>query len=463
MRKDRVCQRTFAHWAALGCLGLLLPGVLPADFVSLASAEKGWRNDGTGHFPAGDPPVKWSAEQNIAWKTKLPGASLASPILVDGRLFVLAEPSDLICVAASDGQIQWSRSHRYVDLLGEKEGKKIERDLEQAKLVREKIDAVQREKQEARKAENEPLEIELEAQINALRKEYEALTAFPPLKGGDTGNTGCTPASDGKNVFAAFGTGVVSSHTLDGKQNWMVRLEPSGNDMSASPIAADGKLIVQARQLTALDAATGKVLWTAPQECRHGSPVLAHVNSTAVVVTPTGSVLRLADGEVLAQGLFRLNHCSPLANGETIYAQVEGAVKAIDLAAAIDEKTADNAVLWEASATRADYLASPLLYDGLLYCVNEQGLLEVSDAVSGDRVYRKRLPFAGGRVDPSLSLGGDRLYVSNNRGSTLVIAPGREYLEIAQNELDAEFKSSLAFDDAHVYIRTKDHLVCVGE
>ena len=64
----------------------------------------GWRNDGSGRFDsvtAG--PTEWGPEQNIRWKTPLPHRSNASPIFVEGRLYVCAEPDELLCVAADTG------------------------------------------------------------------------------------------------------------------------------------------------------------------------------------------------------------------------------------------------------------------------------------------------------------------------------------------------------------------------
>src|SRR5438105_1670512 len=45
---------------------------------------------GQGISMAKDVPIKWSAEENIAWKVDLPGTGWSSPILVDGRLFLTA-------------------------------------------------------------------------------------------------------------------------------------------------------------------------------------------------------------------------------------------------------------------------------------------------------------------------------------------------------------------------------------
>jgi len=75
-------------WVAVGCTGL-----------AAAETSVGWRGNGTGVYPDAQPPVKWSAMENIIWKTPLPGKSNASPILVGDRIFICSEPSTLLCVS----------------------------------------------------------------------------------------------------------------------------------------------------------------------------------------------------------------------------------------------------------------------------------------------------------------------------------------------------------------------------
>src|SRR5262249_37430507 len=70
-------------------------------------------------------PVQWSAENNIAWKRKLPGAGSSSPIIVGKRIYVTCysgygmdtkkpgEQKDLrrhlLCVNRGDGTILWAK------------------------------------------------------------------------------------------------------------------------------------------------------------------------------------------------------------------------------------------------------------------------------------------------------------------------------------------------------------------
>jgi hypothetical protein len=436
--------------------------LLTVTLVAATSAAPpvGWRNDGSGKFPAANPPINWATDRNIVWRIETPGRSLASPVVVGNRVFVTAEPAELVCFSTKDGETLWQQSHQYTDALGKTEGQRIEKNLARARDLEQEVSNLHRERDTARKANDVDKQKGLEKQIDGIRERIKPLKVFPPMPGGDTGNTGSTPVSDGENVFAVFGTGIVGSHTLAGKRNWMKFIEAPRDGHCASPLLVDGKLIVHLRNLIALDATSGEVLWKAETGARHGSPVITTIVDTPVVVTPEGAVVRVADGRIIAKNQFQLNHASPIAHAGVVYAMQDSSIKAIS----VTDVSADEAVTqvaWETTGSRSSRLASPVYHEGLLYSVTEQGILEVTDAKTGKRVYRQRLEFDGGRVDPSITLAGNRLYVSNTRGATVVFLPGREYEEIARCQLDDGFSSSLVFAGKRLFVRTRKYFYCI--
>ena len=420
----------------------------------------GWRHDGTGRFPNTNPPVSWSKDNNVTWKVELPGRSLASPVVVGQRVYVTSDPAEVICLSIGDGQTVWQKSHEYADVFGDTKGRMIEANLELAQKVRKQKDELNRKRGEAKKAGEIGKQEQLQKQIELLEQRYRELTVFPPKPGGDTGNSTSTPVSDGQNIFAVFATGIVSSHSLDGKRNWVTFIDGARGDHSASPLLVDGKLIVHLRDLVALHPKDGKVVWRVKSEERHGSPVAARVGNDSALVTAAGDVIRTSDGEIVAKRQFRLGHNSPIVEGGVVYLLEDGASKALQLPRDLGSETKLD-VRWETSSSRANQLASPVYHEGLLYGVSERGILAVTDAKSGERIYRKRLDFDGGRVDASLCLAGGLLYVSNTRGTTLVLRPGHTFQQVAKNDLEG-FSSSLAFAGDRLYIRTSRHLFCVG-
>ena len=292
-----------------------------------------------------------------------------------------------------------------------------------------------------------------------LENRYRELIVYPPKPGGNQGNSASTHLTDGKNIFAVFATGIGSSHSMDGKRNWMTFVEGFRGDHTVSPLLVDGKVIVHFGDLVALNAQSGNVIWRVKSDERHGSPVTARVGNDSVLVTAGGDVIRVNDGGIVAKRQFRLGHNSPIIQEGVIYAVEDGATKAFELPRA-QESESKLVVRWEITGSRANKLASPIFQKGLLYSVAERGILDVTDARTARPVYRKRLEFKGGRVDASLCIAGEYLFVSNTRGKTLVLRPGRAFEQVAMNEFEG-FSSSLSFSKDRMFMRTRQHLFCV--
>ena len=88
-------------------------GAVPVE--ADAPSIRGWRNGGGGRFESVTGGLtEWGPEKNIRWKTPLPHRSNASPVLVQGRLYVCAEPDELVCVAADTGRILWRQATTYL-------------------------------------------------------------------------------------------------------------------------------------------------------------------------------------------------------------------------------------------------------------------------------------------------------------------------------------------------------------
>ena len=108
------------------------------------------------------------------------------------------------------------------------------------------------------------------------------------------------------------------------------------------------------------------------------------------------------------------------------------------------------------------WFPSPILQDELIYGMNASSIFSVVDATTGQVVSERRLDFGGGRSYPSITLAGNRLFVSSDNGTTIVLEPGREYKELARNSLET-FRSSLVFEGKRMYVRTTKGLWCIGE
>jgi len=380
--------------------------VLAATCSTGGNRWEGWRGDGTGRYPRARPPVTWSSETNVVWKTELPQWSNASPILVRKRLLVCAEPATLLCVSAGTGEILWQRSATYADLTPPETPKK-------------------------------------------------------PATHGVNGYSTPTPVSDGRRVYVLFGTGVAACYDLQGNNLWMRLVERTkqGHGHSSSPVLAGDRFVVHINDLTALDVKTGETAWEIPSKARYGSPVLVRARGTDFVVTAKGDAVRVSDGVRLPHDLFSLAYNSPVANGDTAYFIQHGG-KAMKLSGDIGTD-AKPEVLWTTRPHNDRYYGSPLYHEGLLYAVTQKYIFSVLDAATGEIVYTRKLDLKG-TVYPSITLAGDNLYLSSDDGTTLVLKPGREYEEVARNTLEA-FRTCPLFVKDRMYVRGLKHLYCIAE
>lgn len=482
---DRLVLTNFHHWKHIGLLDpTLLPTFCPSEkrtmqhrlhrhalslsliflltpALALGGTVVGWRTDGTGCYPDAKPPLKWSETENIVWKTPMPGSSYGTPLVLGERIIVPSEPGDLLCLETSSGKLLWKQTHRIEDVLGAEKARMV---LDQHARLNEERKQLQREFGKFRKAnpdakeKYEPFKEKIKAvdlKIKALAQQYP----MPNRRG--AGNTAPTPVSDGKVIYAVFGSGIVSAHTVEGKRLWLKHVETPtiGFGQSTSPVLVEGKLIVHLNDLFALNPANGKVLWQTKLRPRHSTPVVGKMNNEPVLVSPSGAIVRIRDGQVLMEdrGL-GLSEGSPVVHDGIVYG-MGGRTWAVRLVrSAKDQKKLER--VWEARTTRGRRIPSPVVHNGLLYGVTREGILDVVDVKTGDVVYRQRLNLRN--VYSSVVVAGDRVYVSDTRGTTVVFQTGRTYKELARNRLDW-VGACLVFSGKRLYLRTRKHLYCIGK
>ncbi|MFO7900824.1 MAG: PQQ-binding-like beta-propeller repeat protein [Planctomycetota bacterium] len=480
----------------------------------------GWRTDGTGSYTEAKPATEWSTTKNVVRKSKMPSWGNATPVLVGDRILVGSEPMTLVCVNAADGKVLWTRSNTYFDLLPEEKHAGVKADVKKAKELAGKIRGVQREihkrhrrwrklekkkkelekaaaeeaggekktekeapkeEQKGKKKEkaDEPKTIEeiaaeqkkLKAEIEEIKKKlpplqkaFDAVNQYlrPPTNK-TNGFSTCTPATDGEHVWMLFGNGVLACYDLEGERRWikLVRKPSHGYGHSASPVLAEGKVVVHIRnELVALDKATGKELWKAGSRKRWGTPVVTTVGDVCVVVTANGDVVRASDGKPLAKQVAGLTYCAPIIHEGVAYFIQHGG-RAVKL-----EPGPDGAVkttkLWTTKPKKDRYYASPVYHDGLLYCVTQKAMFSVIDAKTGEVVHTERLKLGRGTVYPSIAVAGGFIFVSSDSGRTAVLEPGRKPKLIATNELE-RFRSSPVFQGDRLYVRAYKHLYWIGK
>ncbi len=121
-------------------------------------------------------------------------------------------------------------------------------------------------------------------------------------------------------------------------------------------------------------------------------------------------------------------------------------------------------VVWTSSRKGSRDVASPILWDNLIYAADRNGLLTCLDFKTGATVYKEKL--RGSVIETSSPVAvRDRLLFVLETGETVVLQPGREFKVAGRNSLSdgTEFRASPALADGKLYLRSQSHLYCIGE
>ncbi len=212
-----------------------------ALFPALAAAASDWAQfrgfNAAGAAETSSAP-ETLAPENLLWRAPAP-AGHSSPILVGGRLFFTAVDGEGLwtyCLDRGTGRVLWRR----------------------------------------------------QAPRDRKSRHHKMNNAAAP-----------TPTSDGESVFVFFADFGLIAYTIDGKEKWRLALGPfdNGAGLSASPILADGKLILAAdgntdSYLLAVEADNGEMLWkTGRSEFTRGfsTPIIHESNEGSKQIILPGS------------------------------------------------------------------------------------------------------------------------------------------------------------------------------
>jgi outer membrane protein assembly factor BamB len=384
--------------------------------------------NGTGVSADKNVPVAWGAKDGFLWKVALPGRGHSSPIVWGDRLFVQAAPNNgkerlLLCLDVATGKTLWSRS-----VPG----------------------------------------------TTAPTHKNNTLASSTPATDGERVYA----------AFWNGHEMLLAAYDLDGKQIWDHKLGKfeSQHGPGASPVVFGGKVFFandqdDASTLYAFDARTGKILWekrrpayracySAPfiREKAGAAPELVVVSTMGITgYDPDGGAvnwnwtwkffekmpLRTTGSPAYSDGM--LFACSGDGGGprHMIALRLEGAGPQTKATLA-----------WQ---NRKDfpYVPTPLVRGEHLYFVNDKGWAGCYHAASGKQVWFKRLQGATFSSSPVLIDG--KMYAVSEEGEVFVIAAEPTYQLLARNPLGELVRSSPAVADGRLFIRGVNHLYCIGK
>ena len=398
-----------------------------------------WRGaTGVGISEEKNLPVKWSATENIAWKASLPNRGNSTPIIWGEKIF-LTQPLEkeqkraLLCIDRLDGKILWQRSVKYTGR-------------------------------------------ERSHRSNPYCSE--------------------SPATDGKLVIVVYGSAGVVCYDLAGKLLWQRDLGKIDFEWgaAASPVI-HGDLVYIYRgpdpkaHLIALDKRTGKTIWKINDPAvsidgrtdgfrRNKSREWIGSFSTPIIVTAKGreELVMSFPGSLAGinpgtggqlwtcGGLNPLIYSSPIA-GENVVVAMGGFFGTTVAVPAGGKGDATPMTLWRTERT-ANRLGSGVVHEGHVYVLNTPGIMECLDLKTGKVKFSERVRGKGAKQESwsSMTLSGDKIFIPNQSGETIVIRANPKFELITINPLDGTLtNSSLAASDGQFFLRTHKHLWCIGK
>jgi len=385
-------------------------------------------------------PLKWSDSENIVWKAEMPGPGSSSPIVFGGKVFITCWTG----YGDKEGANDISKLTRHLICLNRADGK-----------------------------------VQWDAKVPSAVEE-------DPWRGFITehGYATHTPVTDGERVYVFFGKSGALALDMAGKQLWQTSCGTSSGQRrwgsAASPIIHGDLMIVNANDesqtIFGLDKKSGKVVWKAEGDfgMAYGTPNIIKrdgVDDLVIAVPQEIWGMNPENGKLrwyAAHGL--TGNVSPsVIPGDGVAYIFGGFPSTRSVAVKLGGKgdTTANAILWDCNTS--SYVPTPILKDGHLYVVNDQGFAICIDAKTGQDVYRERVIIgARGGGKPfyaSPVLIGDKLVCVSRRDGAYIIAAKPKFELIGNNvfSLDkSQFHGTPAVSGDQLFLRSDKAVYCIG-
>lgn len=377
--------------------------------VALSATPNTWPGflgQGGGEVDVASLPLEWSPSEDIAWTAVTPGYGQSSPVIQGDHIYVTSVDGEnkqtlqVTCLSLTNGEVVWSK---------------------------------------------------------------RATSMFPEKSSVYISRAAPTPLVDDRGVYAYFESGDILAYDHDGNPLWNRSLSKDyGNPtnefgLSASPAQTADRLFVlvddpKAAYLVAIDKTTGKPLWKTDRTPRTSwsSPAVVNLaGQPQIVCSSAGSV----DGYDISSGEMLWTNTE--VGGNTATTPID-AGRSTFLIAASPGRSGENAekakmsnglmqvekkgnqwdakFLWTADGPTPSW-ASPIIHQGLAYWVNRVGAVYCLDATTGENLYTMRIPQSCWATPVAI---GDRIYFFGKDGKTTVLAAGKSFEILAENDLWTE-------------------------
>ena len=376
-------------------------------------------------------PVKWSATENVTWKVPVPQYSGSTPIIWGEHIFLNVADQGSLHLWALDRNTGATRWKRLLS--------------------------------------------------GGDRRQMKQNMSSP------------SPVTDGRQVWALTGTGMLAAFDFEGKELWKRDIQKDYgrfgimHGYAASPLLHEDSLYVPVLHgmmtddpsyLLKIDKVSGKTIWRVerPTAARFESPdayttpaLLRHGGATEIVITggdvvtghdpATGAEVWRADGlNPYNEGNYRIV-ASPLVHGDLLFTPSRER-PLLSIRPGGKGNVTKSHVLW--SFNNGPDVPTPVTDGTYLYSINDRGIMYVLDARTGKTVYGpQRLRSATYSASPVLADG--KIYITDEDGVTSVLQSGPTFALLAENDLGQYTLSSPAISEGQIFLRSDGFLYAIGQ
>jgi outer membrane protein assembly factor BamB len=402
-------------------------GLLIAAGIGWAGDWPGWRGTtGNGTTAEKDLPLTWGGKsnENVLWKVEIGGRSYSSPIVWGDRLFV------------------------------------TDADRQSDQDVKNKIIPEQR----------------VICYATADGKEvWRTKVPSGPWFDGNSIYTAPTPVTDGKLVYAWFGSGVLAALDFDGKIIW--RREHAGPynvypSITSSPVLYGDNVLILCDQnkdsfLLAVDKKTGEVRWEEKRPKARGtnsSPILLRVKDRDELIVCGGDALEGLDP---ANGK-RLWWCdkdggywTSFTFGSGLLYADSGGGRGLAVDPSGEGDVNKTHVKWQQTKV-PEGLGCPIIVEDYVYRAHKPGLLRCSKLSTGEVLYSERLEGISYLASPFATPDG-RIYFASP-GKSYVVKAGPKFEVLATSTLPGgDDGPSPAVAGGRIFLKSSRTLFCIGK
>ena len=432
-----------ASYSFLGALCTLVV------FTSAIRADTVWPQfrgpGGQGHADTTDVPLRWSETENVAWKTPIQGLGWSSPVVAGGKVWLTSATVEKASEEERQKKVSGAMMAKELDVASSITLWVAEVDLQTGKVLRNiKL-----------------FDVEEPQPIHSLNS-----YASP------------TPVYEAGRLYCHFGAyGTACLETSTGNVLWQNRLDIDHRvGPGSSPLLYEDLLILpcdgaNVQYISALNKHDGEQKWrTDRPPISSDEPEFRKAFSTPLLIQVAGQDQLVIPGAQWfvsyeprsGNEIWRVDHGrgfsnvpAPVFDGELVYL-CTGFMSSELWAVRPDGQgdVTDTHVEWR-RPKQIPNMPSPLLIGNRIYTIGDGGIAQCFDTATGEPVWRERVV---GKYSSSPLFANGRIYLCSQEGRTTVIAPGEEYQELAQNDLDGQIMASPVVAEGGLLLRTDTHL-----